>query len=318
MIQPTWRPYIILGIGVLAVSSASIMIRLAQQENASSLAIGAWRLGLAALLLTPIVLSRYRAELKRLTRHQLLLAMLSGALLGAHFATWITSLEYTSVISSVVLVTTNPLWVAVASPFLLHERLSRSTVIGILIAISGVILISISPDAGTAHYQNMALLGNALALIGAVSVAGNFIIGRRLRATISLVPYIWITYGSASIVLLAAMLLSGPTLVGLTPTAYLWMTLLALLPQLVGHSSYNYALGYLSAAYVSLTVLGEPIGSTILAALFLKEIPKPILVGQVEIPVQLVGGALILLALVIASREEARALRRLQQQAAAT
>src|SRR5436190_1841794 len=132
MSQSSLRPYIILGIGVLAVSSSSIMIRLAQQEGASSLAIGAWRLVLATLVLTPIVLQRHRAELAGLTRNQIMLAMLAGLMLGAHFATWITSLEYTSVISSSVLVDTSPLWVTLATPLLLRERLNRWTVIGLL------------------------------------------------------------------------------------------------------------------------------------------------------------------------------------------
>jgi len=273
---------------------------------------------LASLVLTPIVLRQYRAELAGLNRNQVALAMLAGVMLGAHFATWITSLEYTSVISSSVLVDTNPLWVAVATPFLLRERLSRGTVIGLLIAVAGAFLISLSPDPGKARIQDAPMLGNVLALLGAVSVAANFIIGRRLRAKISLVPYIWLTYGTAAIFLTLAMLFSGQTVIGLSPTAYLWMTLIALVPQLIGHSSYNYALGYLSAAYVSLTVLGEPIGSTILAMIFLGEVPKPVNVAGLPIPTQVIGGALILLALVIASREESRASRRLAQQVATT
>ncbi len=329
--NPSWRPYIVLAVGLLAVSSSSVMIRLAQTANAGSLVIAAWRVGLAALILTPIVLNRYRADVQRLTHREIGLGLLSGLLLGIHFGTWVTSLEYTSVISSVVLVSTNPLWVALASPFLLRESLSRVTLTGIITAIAGVVLISAASDVGMAARQNAPLLGNALALVGAFGVAGYFMIGRRLRGSMSLIPYIWLTYGSAAIVLIGAALLAGQPFTGLSPDAYFWMTLVALFPQLIGHSSYNYALGYLSAAYVSLVVLGEPIGSTLLAAIFLHEQPVALQlmslllagnadVGQTSLAqravLQLVGSALILLALVVASREEARVARQRTQAAA--
>ncbi len=296
-VSKKWRPYLILLIGVAAVSTASTFIRLAQSDGMPSLVIASWRLGLAVLLLTPLVLTRYRPDLRTLTRGQIGLAMLSGMLLGIHFATWITSLEYTSVIGSVVLVSTNPLFVAVAAPLLLKERMGRLTLIGIVLAIIGGVIVSIGGDSGTAPIQNAPLLGDVLALIGAVSVAGCFIIGRQLRAKLAVVPYIWMTYGTAAIVLIVASLLTGKTTFGFQPLTYVWVILLALVPQLIGHTSYNYALGFLSAAYVSLTVLGEPIGSTILATLLLGERPQPL---------QLVGGVFILGALILASQEESR------------
>ena len=308
-IHSSWRPYIVLVLGLLVVSSSSIMIRFAQAESASSLVISAWRLGLATLILTPIVYARYRADLTRLTRREIGLALLSGAFLGVHFASWITSLEYTSVINSVVLVSTSPLWVALIAPLVLRERLNRMTLIGIVIAIGGGCLVSVGSSAGSAPHQDNPLLGNALAVIGAIAVSGYFIIGRRLRSGVSLIPYIWLTYGGAAILLCLTVLVTGQPVAGLPANAYLWMTLLALFPQLIGHSAYNYALGYLSAAYVSLTVLGEPISSAILAALFLGEQPGAL---------QLIGSVLIMLALMIASREEAQAARRVRQQAAVT
>jgi drug/metabolite transporter (DMT)-like permease len=304
--NPSWRPYIVLAIGLLAVSSASIMIRLAQAENVPSLVISAWRVGLATLVLTPIVFTRYRADLARFDRKQIGLMLLGGLLLAIHFASWITSLEYTSVIASVVLVTANPLWVALMAPIFLRERLSKVTVGAILVAFVGATLIATAGGAGTAPHQESPMLGNGLAVLGAITVAGYFIIGRRLRATIPTIPYIWMTYGAAAIVLLAIVLIMGLPLAGLSSRAYLWMTLLALLPQLIGHSSYAYALGYLSAAYVSLTVLGESIGSTILAAILLHEQPAA---------PQLFGSALILLAVFVASREETKSSRRAREEA---
>jgi drug/metabolite transporter (DMT)-like permease len=295
-----WRPYIVLAVGLLAVSSASIMIRFAQEQGAPSLVIAAWRLGTAVLVLTPMVLACYRDDVARLTRKQIILSMISGALLGVHFASWITSLEYTSVASSVVLVSTNPVWVALVSPFVLSERMSRKSALAILTAIFGAILISTAGGAGMAPHQESPLLGNGLAIIGAWAIAAYFIIGRQERGRVALIPYIWLTYGSAAIVLCLGVLVTRQTVAGLQPITYVWMTLLGLIPQLIGHSAYNYALGYLSAAYVSLTVLGEAIGSTVLAAIFL---------GEHLLWLQLLGGVLIMAAVAVASREEARSAR---------
>lgn len=295
--NPAWLPFAALFVGLLAASSASILIRFAQESGASSLLIAAWRLGLATLILTPFVLANHRADLRNLTRGQIGLAMLAGVFLAIHFAAWITSLEYTSVLISVTLVTTNPLMVALATPFILREKLSRVTLGAIFLAMIGGLVISVGGDAGTAPRQDSPLLGVVLSLVGAAAVAAYFIIGRRLRATIPALPYIWLTYGGGAVILVPVVLLTGQPIGGLAPEAYLWMTLCALIPQLIGHSSFNYALGYLSAVFVSLIVLGEPIFSTILAVFLLQETPKPL---------QLAGSALILVALLIASREEAR------------
>lgn len=294
----TWRPYAALFIGLLAVASASILIRLSQQEGASSLVIAGWRVTLATLILTPLIFLRYRDELRRITPGQLGLAVLSGLFLALHFAAWITSLEYTSVLISVTLVTTNPLMVALATPFLLREKISRGTLGAILLAVVGGAIISAAGGVGTAPRQDAPLLGIGLSLLGAVAVAAYYIIGRRLRATISVIPYIWITYGAAAVTLLVVIGLNQMPVGGLSPNAYLWMTLMAIFPQLIGHSSFNYALGYLSAAFVSLTVIVEPILSSIMAFFLLQEQPKAL---------QVAGSALILIALVLASREEVRA-----------
>ncbi|MBX3081644.1 MAG: DMT family transporter [Anaerolineae bacterium] len=297
----TWQPFAVLAIGLLATSSASIFIRFAQEEGAPSLVISAWRLVVATLILTPIVLARHRQELRTLNRNQIGLAMLAGLLLTVHFASWITSLEYTSVLISVTLVTTNPLFVAVLSPLLLGEKITQKTIGAVVLALIGGVIITAAGGAGSAPKQDSPLLGAVLSLIGSVAVALYFIIGRRLRATMSVIPYIWLTYGAGAIALVILVILAGQLPVvfdgSLSARAYLFMTLTALLPQLIGHSAYNYALGYLSAAFVSLSVLFEPIGSTILAVFAFEEQPTLIQIG---------GGVAILIALWIASREERR------------
>jgi drug/metabolite transporter (DMT)-like permease len=290
-----WRLIAVFIVGAMAVSSASIFTRAAQDEHAASLVISAWRLTLSAIVLTPIVLTRHRAELARLTRMQIGLAIASGIMLALHFASWITSLEYTSVITSVVLVTSNPIWVALMTPFFLREKLSSSMIGTVIIATIGGVIVSVAGNAGAAPHQDAPLFGAFLAVVGAICVASYFVIGRRLRASVSVMTYIWMTYSAGAIVLCAVVLLGRLPVSGLSSDAYLWMTFLALVPQLLGHSSYNYLLGFLSATYVSLLVLIEPIGSTILAALIFKEYP---------VPLQLVGGALILGALIYAGRVE--------------
>jgi drug/metabolite transporter (DMT)-like permease len=289
---------------ILAVSTASIFIRFAQAE-APSLVIAALRLTFATLLLSPVAFTRHLDELKSLTKSEVILGILSGTFLAAHFATWITSLEYTTVASSVVFVATGPLWVALLSPFLLNERMSRAAVVGLLIAILGGTMIGLSdactwdgglrcPDLAQV-LQGRPVWGNFLALIGAWTVSGYLIIGRKLRARMSLIPYIFLVYGISATVLLIIMLAAGQSLLGYPAQTYVWILLLAAIPQLIGHSTFNWALGYLPAAFVAVTTLGEPIGSAILAFFLLKETPAPVVI---------LGGILILSGIFLASRSE--------------
>ncbi|MFZ6028116.1 MAG: DMT family transporter [Chloroflexota bacterium] len=288
-------PWLVLAGGILAVSTASIFIRHAQ-ASAPSIVIAAWRLTLATIILTPIALTRRQGELRRLTRRDLLLALLSGLFLALHFAAWITSLEYTSIASSVVLVTTTPLWVSLASPILLRERVSRWTWVGMGVALLGGTVVGLS-DAGSAGAtggKNL-LFGDLLALFGAWMAACYVIIGRRLRAGVSLVGYTFLVYGMAAFGLLALLLVAGQPLFGYAPQTYLWFLLLALIPQLLGHSAFNWALRYLSAAFTATALLGEPVGSIVLAYFFLSEAPGAIQLG---------GAALILAGIAVAGKRE--------------
>lgn len=289
-------------IAILAVSTASILIRFAQR-NAPSLAIAALRLTFASFALAPFAVGRHQQELHGLTRRELGLAALSGLFLAIHFATWISSLEFTSVASSVVLVSTGPLWVALLSPIFLNERLSRAALVGLGIALLGGTMIGLSgacvwretlscPNLSDV-FHGRAMWGNFLALAGAWAVTGYLMIGRHLRAKISLVPYVFLVYGMAAIGLLVFMFAAGEGPFGYPPITYLWLILLALVPQLIGHSTYNWALRFLPAALVAATTLGEPIGSTILAYFILKEVPSTAV---------LVGGTLILLGIYLAAR----------------
>ena len=282
-----------LGVAILAVSTASILIRLAQKD-APSITIAAMRLTIAAVLLAPIALTRHSSELRALKRNQVLWAAASGAFLALHFATWITSLEYTTVASSVVLVSTGPLWVALLSALVLRERVEGAAVLGLALAITGGVVIAggeaCTWNAGLscgdffAAGDGRALWGDFLALAGAWAVSGYLVIGRHLRSSLSLVPYIFLVYGFAAIGLLAAALATGRLQLALPPATYGWIILLAIVPQLIGHSTYNWALAYLPAAFVAVTTLGEPVGSAVLAYVILDESPGGfVLVGALLI-----------------------------------
>jgi drug/metabolite transporter (DMT)-like permease len=300
-------PVLGLFFGILAVSSASLMIRYAQRD-APSLVIAAYRLSLATLVLAPFTLSRQRKELAGLKKKDYGLLVISGIFLAIHFASWITSLEYTSVASSVVLVTTSPLWVALLSPSILKERISKIIWVGLLVALTGGILVGLSEACTLSlgglscpplsdFLKERSFAGNLLALLGAWMACGYLLIGRRLRSTISLASYTFVVYGIAAIVLLFAVGLRGQKLGGYSPATYVLFLALALVPQLLGHSTFNWALKYLSAAYVSVALLGEPVGASILAYLLLAEQPTLL---------EAAGAILILTGIYLTTRSEAK------------
>jgi drug/metabolite transporter (DMT)-like permease len=290
----------VLGCGVLVVSTASILIRWLQADGVPSLSIAAWRLALAALALAPIVALGRRDELARLNRSDWLLAFASGAFLALHFATWIYSLEYTSVASSVALVTTNPIWIAIASWLVFRERIGAGVAIGIAAAICGGAVIFLADGNSVRAAGRAPALGNTLALAGSVAICGYLLIGRRLRRAMSLVAYIGVVYGAAAICLLTVAVFARAPLTGFADSAWLALFALAAGPQLLGHSSFNWALKYLSATVIAAAILGEPIGSTLLAWLLL---------GEPVGTAKLAGMALLLAGIFLAARGGLKAVR---------
>lgn len=308
-------PYLVLFAGVLVASTASIMVRFAQGAGVPSLSIAAGRLALAALILTPLAWARVGPELRALRGRDLALAAASGCFLALHFASWISSLAFTSVASSAALVSTSPLWVGLASLLILRERLSWPTVAGIGATLAGTLLIVLSDGVGgdlaalgrmlagggapaAAGGGASPTLGNLLALLGAATASGYLLIGRDLRRRLSVLAYIYVVYTTAAVVLVGWALLAGQPLLGFTPYAYLLILGLAVGPQLLGHTAFNYALSALSATFVAVAILGEPIGSALLALLIFRE-------GFA--PLQLAGFVLLLAGIVVASRGEGKA-----------
>ena len=275
-----WTPRLFLLLGVVAVSFSAILIRLTQSP---SLVVAAWRLMLASAALVPWSLARGRG----LSRRGLLLSLLSGAFLALHFAAWIESLRHTTVASSVVLVTTNPIFVGLFS-LALGEPPTRALWQGIALSTLGGVLIGW----GDFALRGSALWGDLLALVGAVMASGYLLVGRRMRRHGELLPYVATAYGTAALLLLAAMsLFSGEKLP--LRADWLWIGLLALGPQLLGHTSFNRALRSLPASAVAVAILGEPVGAALWAYLVF---------GEGIGPLQGVGMVLVLLGIARALR----------------
>jgi len=257
--------YGLVALGVLAASFGAILVRFA--GDTPPLAVAAWRLSLTSITLLPIALVRGR--ILRLRRREILLSVASGVALAAHFVLWIASLRDTSVASSVLFVTTHPIFVALGARLVLKERGSSGLAIGIALALLGGLLIA----SGDVQTGGTALRGDFLALGGGFAVSVYFLIGRVVRRRVGVIDYVTLTYGVAAIVVCSMAGATGTPLIGFEPRVYIFLVLLAVGPQLIGHTTFNWALKHLPASRVSVFILGEPIGSTLLALAFFGEVP---------------------------------------------
>ncbi len=284
------KAYLALLVGVVSVSFAAIFIRLAE---APPLVIAAYRLTIASLILIPLAGKKIMPSVKRLSGRDGLLLLLSGFFLALHFALWITSLSYTSIASSVILVTCHPAFVAIVSYFLWSERLNRLTIGGMAIAFVGIVLINY----GGFAIGSRAILGDTLALIAGFAMGGYLIIGGQVKARIEILPYLTMVYAGAAVILLLATAGFGYSFTGYSGTTYLMMVLLAVVPQLIGHSSFNLAVRLIPVTFVSVAILGEPVGATLLGYFILDEVPTV---------KELIGGVLILAGIFIVLRQTPR------------
>ncbi len=263
-------------LGVLVVSSAALLIREAQAAGAGGVAIASGRLGIAAACLVPLVAWKAgrgaAAHPLDLTLRDVGIAVGAGILLALHFVAWISSLALTSVASSVALVTTNPIWVALGAWALLGERPPVRQWMGIGLAFAGALVILAGdgltgggPSLVATNQSATALRGDALAVAGAVTISGYLLIGRGLARRLPMLTYLFLVYGAAAVVLLTWAVVIGQAPWALPQSAIPWVVLLALGPQLLGHTAINLALRQLSPGFVALAILGEPIGSALLA-----------------------------------------------------
>lgn len=269
------NPWVVLFFSLLAISTSGPLVR---TSSADPLAIAVYRLGFS-LIVVAIALAATGSwrELRRITRREAAIALGAGAMLALHFWSWNASVHLTTVAASVVLVNMHPPFVALMSTFWLGERPRTLQWAGIAIAMLGAAIVAAS-DSGSfsgATTPSRALLGDGLALIGALTVAVYFVAGRRLRGTYGIWPYVALVYGAAFLLLLAIAGTRGVPLAGYPPRELLIFAALAAGPMLIGHTGMNYALRYLPAYVVNLTVLGEPVGATLLALLLpgIREVP---------------------------------------------
>jgi drug/metabolite transporter (DMT)-like permease len=293
----------VLTLGVIAVSMSAIFIRLARDASLSThpafgLLIAAGRIALASVLTAPVGLAtwtRNAATLEpRARKKALWLGVAAGVGLAAHFAFWITSLSFTSVAASTAIVTTNPIWLSLFAWLVWKQAPSRGVLIGIAVSFVGGVLVALGDGGSSSDAFANPLLGNALALLGAFAVSSYYLLGRAAQQNgLSLGAYTGVAYTSAAVVLAPLPLFFGVPYTGYPLEAYLWIALLGLVPQVIGHTSFNWAVRFLSPTIVTMVILLEPIGSSLAAALLFQEIP-----GTFTI----IGAALLLLGVLVAVR----------------
>ncbi len=286
-------------VAVIACSFSSIFIR---WSDAEPMAIAFYRLLFTTLLLLPFVLMKRGKELRTLGKRNIGLMLGIGLILSFHFTMWITSLGLTSVASSVILVTAHPILVGTISHFVLKDRLSRLNFIGIFIGVAGVIIL-VTGDFSGGPLTGSQTLGNILAFLAGIC-AGIYILGgRRMRRTVSVVTYAFLVYLFCTIFLLIQCLATSTPLFPLPANEYYLFLLMALIPGILGHTLYNWSLKHVTATVVSVSLLGEPIGSSILAVLLLGEMP-----GKWVI----IGGPIVLAGILMASMRKRKKQRRLR------
>jgi drug/metabolite transporter (DMT)-like permease len=289
------RAPFVLGFALLGVSLSGPLVRL---SHAHPLAIAAWRLGFALVVIAAILLATGSwRQWRRLDRRALTIGVGAGVLLALHFWSWNASVALTTVAASVVLVNTQPVIVALLSALWLREPPSPRQWIGILLAMVGALVVAL-PDLihSAAGTHPRALLGDFLALVGAGTAAIYFVAGRRLRATLDLWPYVGLVYGSCLVALSLFAVAARAPLAPQPPRELAIFAALALGPMLLGHTGLNWALKHSPAFVVNLTLLGEPVGATILAALLpgIREQPGVATVA---------GGVIVLAGILLAARE---------------
>jgi drug/metabolite transporter (DMT)-like permease len=289
------RALAVLAFALLGVSFSGPLVRL---SHAHPLAIAAWRLAfsLVVIAVALLVTGEWR-QWRRLTWREAGIAAGAGGMLALHFWSWNTSIGLTSVAASVVLVNTQPVVVALLSVFWLHEAPSRRQWLGIAIAMLGALVVAL-PDlmASTPTADRpRAVLGDILALVGALTAATYFVAGRRLRGTLELWAYVGLVYGSCFVVLLLIALVTSAPVLPQPSRELAIFAALALGPMLLGHTGLNWALKRSPAYVVNLTLLGEPVGATLIAALLpgIREVPAPL---------TFVGGAIVFVGILLTAR----------------
>jgi len=274
--------YLLIFIGIVSLSFAAIFIRM---SNSEPLAIATFRMGISSIILLPLYFIKKR---NLISKNDLKFFFLSGLFLALHFYTWITSLRFTSIMSSTVLVTTNPIFVSIFSYFLFKKKIKKRTFLAIILSIIGIVLMSY----GFSFSTN--LKGNLLALFGALFASLYIISDYYLRKKYDLIDIVFPVYLVSFLILLSLSLSLNIKLYPLPLKEYFLFFLIALIPQVIGHSIINYSLKFFSPIFISLAILGEPLGATIFGIIFFKEIPKVL---------EIIGGLFIITGIVVSDKD---------------
>jgi len=293
----TNKPFIALFVSIVSVSFAAIFITtLINDYNASPISIAFFRLFFTTLIILPFILfnKKTKNELVKLPLKTLLIMAGIGVILATHFALWITSLEFTSVASSVLLVTAHPIFVGPISHFFLKEKLSIFNTIGLVFSIFGVFILVIG-NYGLGSLSIDTIEGNTLAWLGGLA-AGLYILGgRKIRKTVSVASYAFVVYSVGTLILFLMCLTLNSPLIGYKLEVYEIILLMAIISGIFGHTLYNWSLEHVRASVASVALLGEPLGSSILATIapWIQQIPSNFTIF---------GGAFILIGIYLTAK----------------
>ncbi|WP_217587368.1 DMT family transporter [Lentibacillus saliphilus] len=279
---PPFNPYVAIAIGVISVSSSAVLVKLANLAPASIIAN--YRLLFAVIIMLPYILVKCKHEFRLIHKKDWILSILAGVFLAFHFIVWFESLNYTSVASSVVLVTLQPIFAFLGTFLFFKERFSPGAILSMLIAIFGSVIIGW----GDFQISGMALYGDMLALLGAILITGYFLMGQQVRKRLSLMTYTFVVYGISSITLIMYNLILDHSFVGYPADHWLIFIALAIIPTFFGHTLFNWALKWLSTSTISMAIVFEPIGASFLAF---------ILLGEMITGSQWLGGSIVIFGL---------------------
>jgi drug/metabolite transporter (DMT)-like permease len=258
MDQPKINPFIPIVIGVISVSLSAIFVKLA---DAPSGIIAFYRMLFSILIMSPVFFLKYRHELKHLNKKEWIYTSVAGIFLAFHFILWFESLNYTSVASSTVLVTLQPIFALIGTYFFFKERATLKAILATVIAIAGSVMIAW----GDFKVSGAALYGDILALIACALVTGYFLFGQQVRKQLSLMTYTMVVYTVSTVVLFFYVFATGDSFTSYGSNEWLMFLLLAIVPNLLGHNLFNWAIKYVSTNIISISILFEPIGAAILA-----------------------------------------------------
>lgn len=262
---PPFNPYIALIIGVIAVSTTAIFVKLAATVPVSIIAF--YRLILTAIIMLPIIIVKYKTELRSVAKKDWITITISSLLLGLHFILWFDSLNYTSVVSSIVFISLQPIFTFLAAYLFLSERFSVAVVISMVITFIGSAFII----SGDWQLSRLAAKGDLLAILATIAVTASFLIGHRLRRSLSLITYTFLVYSMSGIILFFYNLFSKQAFFNYDYENWLILLALAIVPTFFGHLLFNWSLKWVPATTVSMAIVFKPIVTSFLAYIILQE-----------------------------------------------